>query len=210
MALTALRRRLRQGLDAPGAALPIQLIAEDLRLSPTPVREALSRLAGEGLVDKRGPAYTRPRHDAAALVELYRLRLLYLGAALAGDVDRRVRRRVLPPDEPVSFSARLAEHPGDHAEVIEALFAEIVRHADDRMLAQAFLNAAERLAPFHAQETLLLDDLIDEAGALVTAFETGDGTSLRAGVRLHHRRRTAAAEAIVRLASGAKYRTDIV
>jgi DNA-binding GntR family transcriptional regulator len=76
LALSALRRRLRQGGDAPGAPLPIQLIAAELRLSTTPVREVLSRLAGEHLVEKRGPVYTRPHLDGPTLAELYALRAL--------------------------------------------------------------------------------------------------------------------------------------
>lgn len=210
LALGALRRRLREGVDAPGAPLPINLIAAELRLSTTPVREALSRLAGEGLVDKKGPAYTRPSLDALALAELYGLRLLYLSAALAADVDRRVRRRQLPPPEPFSFGAALAEDPTGHAGIVESLYLEIVRHADDRMLGQAYQNAAERLAPFQAMELQVLPNLVSEAFGIVTAFETGDMPVLRAGVRTHHRRRAVVAEVLVRLAAGAKYRPDII
>ena len=210
LALSALRLRLRQGEDAPGAALPINLIAAELRLSPTPVREALSRLAGEGLVDKKGPAYTRPNLDALALAELYGLRLLYLSAALAADVDRRARRRQLPPPEPFSFGAALAKDPSGCAEVVAALYLEIVRHADDRMLGQAYQNAAERLAPFQSLEAQVLPNLVSEAFGIVTAFETGDLAALRAGVRTHHRRRRAAAERLTRLAAGAKYRPDMI
>lgn len=210
LALGALRRRLRRGVDAPGAALPINLIAAELRLSPTPVREALSRLAGEGLVDKTGPAYTRPELDALALAELYGLRLLYLSAAMAAEVDRRVRKRHLPPRQPFRFSAALAEQPHAHQEVVEAVFLDIIRHADDRMMGQAYLNATERLAPFQAHEVIVLANLRQEAFGIVSAFESGDTARLRAGVRTHQRRRAAAADAIVRLATGARYRPDIV
>lgn len=210
LALSALRLRLRQGVDAPGAALPINLIAEALRLSPTPVREALSRLAGEGLVDKKGPAYTRPNLDALALAELYDLRLLYLSAALAADGNRRARRRQRPPSEPTGFRAALAEDPDGHAGVVEAVYLEIVRHADDRMLALAYQNADERLAPFQPLEAQVLTNLVSEAFGIVTAFETSDLAALRAGVRTHHRRRRAVAELLTRLAAGAKYRPDMI
>lgn len=210
LALGALRSRLREGLDPPGATLPINLIAAELRLSPTPVREALSRLAGEGLVDKKGPAYTRPLLDGLALAELYGLRLLYLAAAMAAAVDRRVRRRQLPPPEPLGFRSALAEDPAGHARIVEQLYLEIVRHADDRMLGQAYQNVAERLAPFQPLEQQVLPNPMSEAFGIVAAFETGDMAALRAGVRAHHRRRASAAEVLARLAGGAKYRPDMI
>lgn len=210
LALAALRQRLRDGVDAPGAALPINLIAAELKLSPTPVREALSRLAGEQVVEKRGPAYTRPQLDSLTLAELYALRLLYLSAAMAGAVDRRVRRRLLPPREPFEAAASLALRPQDPGEVIEALFLEIVLRADDLILGQAYQRAANRLAPFQAQEAQAFTDLATEAFGLAAAFDLGDASGLRAGVRAHHKRRIAAADAITRLASGVKYRPDIV
>jgi len=210
LALGALRRRLRLGVDAPGAALPIHLIAAELRLSPTPVREALSRLAGEDLVEKRGPAYTRPKLDGPALAELYHLRLLYLAAALAPDAERRVRHRDWPARAPFSFAADLADPGREPGATLEALFLEIVLGADDLMLAQAYQRTAERLAPFQPIEAQLFTDLAAEALGVVSAFETGKGAALRSAVRAHHRRRMGAAPAIVRLASGGKYRPDIV
>lgn len=210
LALGALRRRLRSGVDAPGATLPINLIAAELRLSSTPVREALSRLAGEDLVEKRGPAYTRPRLDGPALAELYHLRLLYLGAALAPDAERRAKHREWPTRAPFRFAADLAEPDRDPAMVVEALFLELVLGADDLILAQAYQRSAERLAPFQPIEAQLFTDVSAEALGLVAAFETGEGAALRGAVRSHHRRRIGAAHAIARLAGGGKYRPDIV
>lgn len=209
LSLSALRRRLREGEDAPGDALPIQLIAEDLRLSTTPVREALSRLAGEDLVEKRGPAYTRPHLDGPTLAQLYNLRLIYLSAALAPDVERRAARRRLPAHAPLDLAGQLAQGAAP-AELIEALFLEIMLSGDDLILAQVYQRAAARLAPFLAAEAEILADVGPEALALVAAFETRDAAGLRLDVRRYHRRRVSAAHAISRLADGGKYRPVII
>lgn len=208
LALGALKLRLRQGVEAPGEALPIQVIAQGLGLSATPVREALSRLAGEHLVDKRGPTYTRPRLDGPVLAGLYNLRRLYLSAALAPEVARRGARRPAAP-APVAFAAALAQG-ADPAAVIEMLFLDRVRAADDPVLIQAYQQVAERLAPFQALERQAIDGVGDEALALAAAFEAGDAGALRSGVRRHHRRRMAQAHVLVRLADGEKYRTDMI
>ena len=55
IALDTLREELRAGVHSAGSRLTANDIAERLSLSQTPVREALSRLAGEGLLlDRRG------------------------------------------------------------------------------------------------------------------------------------------------------------
>ncbi len=197
-----------RGCARRGAA--INLIAGELRLSSTPVREALSRLAGEDLVDKRGPTYRRPQLDGPALAELYGLRLLYLVAATAPDAERRARRRQGPTRAPFGFTADLADRAHEPSVVLEALFLELVLAADDLMLAQAYQRTAQRLAPFQAVEGQLFPDLPSEAFGLVAAFEAGRKQTLRAAVRLYHRRRITASPAIVRLADGGRYRPDIV
>ncbi len=73
MALASLRTALEDGL-APGQHLSVVDIAASLGLSTSPVREALSRLCGEGLVeDRRGLGYfTRaaPLEDVLGLLDL--------------------------------------------------------------------------------------------------------------------------------------------
>jgi DNA-binding GntR family transcriptional regulator len=205
LALDALRRRLRQGVDAPGDALPINLIATELHLSSTPVREALSRLAGEHLVDKRGPTYTRPRMDGPALAALYNLRLIHLLAAMAPAVERRrVRQRA-----PLAFARDLAQGASPTA-LVEALFLGLVRDADDPILVQAYQPIADRLAPFQDLEAAGRGDVAQEALGLIASFEADDAKALRSGLRRYHHQRMAQSYALVRLAEGEKYRTDIV
>jgi DNA-binding GntR family transcriptional regulator len=71
----ALREAILTGSLAPGARLRAEPLAERLRTSRTPVREALMLLAREGLVDiepRRG-AVVRP-FDASDLLDLYDVR----------------------------------------------------------------------------------------------------------------------------------------
>lgn len=91
-ALASLRAAIEEGL-APGQHLPVADIAAKLGLSTSPVREALSRLCGEGLVeDRRGLGYfTRaaPLEDIVGLLDLeaVHVRLAALGGGLPPPTD---------------------------------------------------------------------------------------------------------------------------
>jgi len=71
----SVRRAIREGHLRPGEGLSISDLAADLGVSHSPVREALQRLAGEGLVVLR-PARTAivAPLDLEDLHEIYRLR----------------------------------------------------------------------------------------------------------------------------------------
>ena len=210
LALGALRRRLRQGGDAPGGVLPIQRIASELSLSTTPVREVLSRLAGEHLVEKRGPVYTRPHLDGPTLAELYALRALLLETAMTPDAGRRARRRTFPERPVLALGDELATLSRTPADVVTTLFFELVLAAGDLILAQAYQATTERLAPYQPLEAQLFADLDVEASNLTAAFEGREPRALLLGAKAYHRRRIAAAGAISSLALGEKYRTDMV
>jgi DNA-binding GntR family transcriptional regulator len=73
----AVRRGILEGRLRPGEALSISDLASDLGVSHSPVREALQRLSGQGLVVLR-PARTAivAPLELADLQEIYRLRKL--------------------------------------------------------------------------------------------------------------------------------------
>ena len=73
-----LKSKLMDNLVEPGGRLSIDGLSRDLKVSPTPIREALARLESDGLVVKK------PHHgytaasllDAASFEELFKMRLL--------------------------------------------------------------------------------------------------------------------------------------
>lgn len=88
-AYQSLRQDLVTGHVHPGDQIVVVELAKRLGISPTPVREALARLAGERLVeDRRRHGYFVPLLSSFDLTELYDLCELYVGAA----VDEARRR----------------------------------------------------------------------------------------------------------------------
>ncbi len=76
---------------APGARLGIDMLAVQLGISPTPVREALARLEGDGLAQRgsAGRYHAAPQLDLATFDQLYTVRLL-LEPFAAGEAARHI------------------------------------------------------------------------------------------------------------------------
>ena len=126
-ALASLRTAIEGGL-APGQHLSVADIAASLNLSTSPVREALSRLCGEGLVeDRRGLGYfTRatPLEDVLGLLDLEaaHIRLAARDADLAGPAD-----------------------PSDAA--FETWIGELIEVCENQPLLESLARVRRRLAP---------------------------------------------------------------
>lgn len=83
-AVAELRRRLSVGELPQDSRLSAAELAAELGLSPTPMREALARLAGEGLLeDRRGEGFFVRRLAARDVADLYRLAQAHLQIAIA-------------------------------------------------------------------------------------------------------------------------------
>ena len=84
VALASLRQVLAAGLP-PGQHLPVSDLAAGLKLSTSPVREALSRLCGEGLVeDRRGLGYFTRGAAVEDIVGLLDLEAVHVALARRG------------------------------------------------------------------------------------------------------------------------------
>jgi DNA-binding GntR family transcriptional regulator len=120
---TSLQTHLRSGAIAAGQPLPEVQIAESLGVSRTPVREAMHRLASEGLLKSEGRSFVVPELSLADVDCIYEVRFLIEPAALRG-------------------IAPAAADPAVRAPVDKALAAAVAAHqADD---AAAFREAAAR------------------------------------------------------------------
>lgn len=164
----------------PGAPLPATALAAELGLSPTPVREALARLAGEGVLEHLPlKGYFAPRRDAQTLRDL---------AELHGRL--------------VDWSLELAEGPcrpleiADPVLACEAVFAAVVDRARRPILSQAQRRAALQLRPARRLEMALSADWGGAVSRLQAAARSGDRQRLRESCDAFHRSSAALAEKV--------------
>lgn len=188
-ALTELRRRLREEILKPGARIAAKEVADDLRLSPTPVREALSRLAGEGLVeDHRGDGFFVPRLTPADIGALYRLsEQLLLFSQTSPKMRYGEAAGVASPVE------------GDPVRAVERLFWAWAAECDSRVAREAYRNVAMRLAPIRRREAEFIPDLSDEAEGLWRLADAKQAARRPGAVQAFHARRIILAEPLCRI-----------
>ena len=91
-AYEAIREAIVSGQYAPGTQLVERLLAEELGISRTPVRDALARLVAEGFVEQMPNlgVFVRKldRHEAIQLVELRQVLESGAAALAAGQISR--------------------------------------------------------------------------------------------------------------------------
>jgi len=192
VAMTALRDRLQSGVLRPGGRATAVDLADELGLSTTPVREALSRLAGEGLLeDRRGQGYFVRAPGAVEIADLHRMSLAHLLISL----DPRRSSRFASASVPQA--PEKGAGPFDPVLAIEALFRRWVGATGSRPLVGAFRVVQIQLGPVRRLEAQVLGDLEPEARALLADGETSRAERLTAlrqfhGVRIRESDRLAA------------------
>lgn len=182
---------------APGARIPIDVIARDLNVSQTPVREALSRLEREGLVHKAHLiGYSAaPQLGRKQFEDLFNFRLLVEpeGARLAAlnmtpaalnhieHIAADMAHGATPVDRTSRYSrfARIDAHFHD----------EILRIAGNEVIRSTLFNQHVHLhlfrLMFHSRVT---QEALEEHEQLLAAFRAGDCTAAQAAMREHIQR----------------------
>lgn len=200
LVLRTLRDRLRAGAYPGGEPLTIIDLAREFRLSPTPVREALSRLAGQGLVEEvPGKGYFVRLLQPGDLVELLSLHLLFVAAGL--DAAERHRQGVKQSVQQVAPALPDLPHVTadlDLARVVQAesLFEFTVLQAGNATLLRAMRRLADRLAPARYVEFSVIPDVETELGELASALAANRWDQARTVAEIYHRRRIAVAASI--------------
>ncbi len=177
---------------APGSRITVDNLARELNVSQTPIREALGRLEGEGLVVKThligysaAPQISRRRFD-----ELYDLRLQLepeaaQRAARAMDGQKLAVLRDVAGvmsrqggDEHVRYSAFARQDAVFHDRILEFAGNGLVRET----LAHQHTHFHIFRLMFHSRVT---EEALDEHRALLDAFAAGDGKAAKRAMRDH-------------------------
>jgi DNA-binding GntR family transcriptional regulator len=179
---------------APGARIPIDVLARELNVSQTPIREALSRLEREGLVHKAhligysaAPQWTRKQFE-----DLYAFRLLIEpeGARLAAQNMTPEALQQLessaadmgngaPPVDRNTRYSRFAR--------ADALFHdEILKIAGNEVIRATLFNQHVHLHIFRLMfHTRVTQEALEEHESLLAAFRSGDAQAAYDAMHVH-------------------------
>ncbi|MCC4594061.1 GntR family transcriptional regulator [Xanthomonas campestris pv. phormiicola] len=175
------RRALQSGRYLPGQRIDPASLAAEFRTSPTPVRFALYRLVGAGLLaDHARNGLHVPLPTEVALRDLYdwmqRLLLMACDIGVAATAARP--QEVLP------------ECGGaDVVKMTWQLFDTIAGTTGHRCLHHAVRRANDRLAPIRHAKQYLLENAGEELLELRRHWRERDMAALGAAVRGYHERR---------------------
>ena len=169
------RRALQTGRYLPGQRIDPAALASEFHTSPTPVRFALYRLVGEGLiVDRARNGLYVPLPTEVAMRDLYdwmeRLLLMACDIAPAHPKPRRPEREAVAAED-------------DIVKLTWKMFDSIAAAARHRSLHQAVKRSNDRLAPVRRAKQSLLDDPFEEYMTVLRPWNKGDTVAVRQALR---------------------------
>ncbi|NMM26884.1 MAG: GntR family transcriptional regulator [Glaciimonas sp.] len=186
-----LRANIRNGKIAPEQPLQEVQLAAQLGVSRTPVREALARLANEGLVVSDGRSFAVPSLTLTDIDDIYEIRSLIEPEAL-----RQVARQTIDPvvRAPImeALEASMAAHKaGDNTVFMEAN--EHFRMAWLSLVPNSRLARVVELYAYHVHHlrSLTLDKakvrivVLKGLKRIAAALAAGDGDAAAAAMRDH-------------------------
>lgn len=190
------RQRLVDHDIEPGSKLNINALAQELDVSPTPVREALARLEADGLVVKRSLAgYTAaPLLSSRDFDELFEMRMLLEPAAAARAAERIDERDLVALTEHLANMRAAQDHgSGETLRSFvhhDALFHDRIAHSGGNTLMR------DTLLRFHAHTHLyrlyfrdgIAEETCGEHERILDALREKDAEMAAVAMRTHIRR----------------------
>lgn len=174
-------RRLKDDIQhsrLPTGPLDIRRLGDRLRMSATPVREALARLCAQQLV------YLAPNHGYAVvfpsahrLGQLYQLNGILIGLCLSGNVGQQA-------EEQGDVSGRLEET--DYASRTTGLFALIAKRHPNMELRLRIAEMSDRLFAVRLCEPSVFPACEAEVEALADLWQNRRLQDLRTAIKRHH------------------------
>jgi len=186
-----LREYLRAGRIPTGRPLQEAALAAQLGVSRTPVREALARLASDGLVVAEGRSVMVPALNVSDLEDIYALRFLLEPEALRLVAASRPERKALAPLRAAMEQMVTAHEAGDGTAFMDANYR--YRDAWTALVPNQRLVRAIRLYADHVRylRAFTLDDASVRAivlrglKQLTLTLAAGDGEATAKAMRAH-------------------------
>ena len=193
----SLRESIADGRLEPGSRITERQLAAALGVSPTPVREALSKLEHEGLVEKVGPRRLQVvNHPAETLRELMEIEVMLRGA------EARFAARKISPEAIERMSGYIDElvesrdtlsltQQFDMAQRFDAEIAHAAANPALRRLIESYAiygaDYRHTRAAREATDPGWVESRIEDHRAILAALAAGDEESAERVMRSHAR-----------------------
>jgi len=190
---TQIKHRLAAGFFRLGDRIDVAALAGQLGVSVTPVREALSRLFDEQLVQ-----FAPTKGFSVRMLSAEELRHLYEWNMMLTEIA--LSKRVAPPVATIAAhqsaksaaSATSISAPSlvwPEADTAETLFLRVASGSGNANLLRAVANVNDRLAFLRAIEADVMTGCLAELTRLSDLYDAGQLTQMRRSVITYHRKR---------------------
>lgn len=173
--------RVLSGAIPPGARIEANEIAAEDGVSPTPVRNALNRLAGAGfIVSHSNEGFFAPLHSEQELRDLYDSCSVLLSIAITRAANARTPSTIDSQNVPADASVELKT---------ESAFRDIMAFCANKRLCGALGDASLHLRPIRRLEGEWIGNRDAELRRILRAFSALELSELDRLIDAYHRRR---------------------
>lgn len=171
-----------------GKRIQIELLADELSVSNTPVREALIQLSSERLIKNEPNAgFFTKEISEMEIMNLYILNrtLLELSLSLIRN-DGQIPGMLKPPKFFDENEFSLISSPESKVDILNALFVHIAKQSGNDDVVQGIMNINDRTYYVRLQECEILKDWQDDLLQLCQMYYQRNIEELRHAINSHH------------------------